>query len=63
MPLFGANTFDLFFFIVVVGVELHWYLQGKKDEREFEQFKRDTYDQFLEVNKRLEIALEKEDSK
>lgn len=53
-----VNLFDVFFFIVVMLFELHWFLKSRKEEREFEQFKATVHSQLTELGQRLEIAIE-----
>jgi hypothetical protein len=53
------SWFDLFFFIVVALFELHWYRKGRRDDQEFAAFKKEVFDQLMEIGQRLEIAIEK----
>lgn len=50
--------FDIFFFIVVMALEFHWYRKGKNDNKEFEDFKKLMNEQLGEINNRLQIALD-----
>lgn len=56
-----VGYFDIFFFVMVVLCEIHWYRKSKRDDREFEAFKKLMNDQLLEINQRLEISIEKDD--
>lgn len=56
--MFGISWFDLFFFVVVVLLEIHHYRKSNADDKAFAEFQTEVTDTLCEVSQRLDEAIE-----